>query len=360
MKKLALLIAGCIASVAAFAQYRDIAYEGNTEYKIVQIDQYDEATVVFFTYTAPEDREMFSVNDNTRIKIEGDYKAYHIQQTGNVPFSSENCWAYLAKAGDNLNFIMQFDRVPIENVFSIIEKEGADPAHYFNYYNVKVNMDAVSEKIDINDFLQSCDYVKQEKYSVDGAQYMLYNVNGLAVATHLGDEYVDLAKVGRFNIVVTNDTDKAVTLSASNIKVLATKNENKGWVEIPLWSVADFDARVSSANAMSVRGYADQVNPVASAIGMYRRRQVEMYSTKDILWTGVEVLARASTKAKVDEYADALEANREREWNNYLQQVTIESGETYGGYVIFKDKNYKKYKITVTVGGHEYVYYITG
>lgn len=359
MKKAALLLLGCIASVAAFAQYKDFTYEGDSNFKLIQIDQYDEATVFFFTYTAKEDRRMIAVNDNTKITVNDDYKVYHLQQTGNIPFSSENCWAYLAKTGESLNIVLQFDKVPIEQAFSMTEKEGAT-GNYFNFKNIKVNTASVSKKIEIDDFLGACDYTKQEKYTVGGAQYMLYDINGLAVATHLGDEYVDLAKVGRFSIVVTNDSGKPVTLSAGNIKVLATKNESKGWVEIPLWSVADFDARISSSNAMSVRGYEDQVNPIASAIGRYRNTQVQRNSAKDILWTSAEVLARASTAAKVDEYAAALEENRAREWNNYLQKVTIENGETYGGYVIFKDKNYKKYKIIVNVGGHEYTYYIAG
>lgn len=360
MKKSVLLLLGCIASVATSAQYKDFSYEGESNFKLIQIDQYDEATVFFFTYTANEDRCMVAAGDNTRITVDGDYRAYHLQQTGNIPFSSEGCWAYLAKAGDRLNLILQFDRVPIDKTFSMTEKEDAKTSNYFNFKNIKVNTEAVSQKIDIAGYLAGCDYVKQEKYSIGGAQYMNYDINGLSVATHLGDEYVDLAKVGRLNIVVTNDSGKSVKLSESNIKVLATKNESKGWVEIPLWSVADFDARVSSANAMSVRAYEDRVNPVASAIGRYRTTQIDRNSAKDILWTGAEVLARASTQAKVDEYAAALEENRAREWDNYLQQVIIEDGETYGGYVIFKDKNYKKYRITVTVGGHEYVYYITG
>ena len=359
MKRIALLLLGCIASIAASAQYKDFTYEGDSYFKLIQIDQYDEATVFFFTYEAKDDRVAISVNDNTKIKVDGDYRTYHIQQTGNIPFSSENCQAYFAKAGESLNIVLQFDRLPIDQVFSMVEKEGAT-GHYFNFKNVKVNTASVSEKIDIDDFLNACDYTKREKYTSGGAQYMLYDINGLAIATHLGDEYVDLAKVGRFSIVVTNDSGKPVTLSASNIKVLATKNASKGWVEIPLWSVADFDVRISSSNAMSVRGYEEKVNPVASAIGRYRNSQVDRNSAKDILWTSAEVLARASTAAKVDEYAAALEENRAREWNNYLQQVTIQSGETYGGYVIFKDKNYKQYKIIVTAGGHEYTYYIAG
>lgn len=361
MKRFALLLLGCAANVAAFAQYKDFSCESGSNFKIIQIDQYDEATVFFLTFTTESGRELISVNDNTKITIGGDYKTYHLQQTGNIPFSSEGCSAYLAKAGDRLNMILQFDRVPIERTFTMTEKDGEEKDDYlFNFKNIKVNMDAVSDKIDINDYLSSCDYIKQERYSVDGKQFMLYNVNGLSVATHLGEEYVDLAKVGRFNIVVTNDSGRPVKLSANNIKVLATKNEKKGWVEIPLWSVSDFDARVSSDNYMTVRGYEDRINPVASAVSRYRNTQINRNSTEDILWAGVEILARASTKSKVDEYADVLEENRAREWDNYLQQVTIESGETYGGYVIFKDKNYKKYKITVTVGGHEYVYYING
>ena len=346
---------------AAYAQYNTISYDTECFAKLVQIDQYDESTVLFFTAASPEGRERFSVNDNIKITVDGSYKAYKLLSVANIPMSSENCVAYLKDKGNTLNFIMEFEKFPIDKPFRIIENTERSNALIFNYDNVTV-ADAPKEKIDINDFLSFTDYVRSGKYTKDGGTFMYYDFNGVSVATHLRDEFWGLTRVGVFDVVVTNDSGRTVVVDSNNIKVTAIKNEKNGYVEIPLWSAADFDSMVASNNNMSVSSYADNINPVASAISDYRRYRVNRDDIKgQILYGSLETVFRATSRSEVDEYAAALEKNRQRLWNNYLRGVDVESGESYGGFVAFKDqKGFKHYIITVTVGGHDYVFNIAG
>ena len=361
MKRLTILLSGLMAVCApGFAQYKNFTSTNDSAFKLIQIDQYDEATLFFFQVKTEEDRKAFNINDNTKITVNGEYKAYHLQQTLNMPFVSENRHAYLANTGDELNFVLVFDRIPLDKPFSMIEKEGKT-GYYFNFKDITVDLSKESPKIEADDFVQATDYVVREKYESNGQQWMSYNINGLAVDTHLTGEYLNLTRVGKLNIVITNDTGKPIRVSPENITVTAAKNERSDYVEIPLWEVGKYDQKVAGDNSLSVSAYEDRINPIASVLGSYRTRRGNDASLgEQLALASAELIARASTQSKVDAYADALDKNRQKVWEEYLQSLTLENGETYGGYVTFKDKNYARYVITINIGGHVYTFYITG
>lgn len=361
MKKSILLLAGLLAiCTTGRAQYKNFTSENESNFKLIQIDQYDEATLFFFQTTADEDRKALSVADNIKITVTGDYKTYHLQQTLNMPFSSENKYAYFQKKGDVLNFVLVFDRIPLDKPFSMIEKEGKS-GYWFNFKDITIDLSKESEKIEADDFAQATDYVTREKYTANGQEWMSYNINGLAVDTHLEGEYLNLTRVGKFNIVITNDSGRPVSVSPDNITVKVAKNERSELVEIPLWELGKYDQKVAGQNSLNVSAYEDEINPIASVLGSYRTRRGNDASLGERLaLASAEIIARASTQSKVDAYADALEKNRQKVWEEYLQTMTLDNGESYGGYVTFKDKNYSKYVITITIGGHDYTFYING
>lgn len=361
MKRLAIFFACFLAICStARAQYRNITSSNESEFRLIQIDQYEEATVFFFQTTANDDRKGLNVNDNTKITVAGDYKAYHLQQTLNMPFSSENKAAYLPNKGDELNLVLIFDRIPLDKPFTMTEKEGKT-GYYFNFKDIIVDLSQESPKIEADDFVKATDYIIREKYEANGQQWMSYSINGLAVDTHLSGEYLNLTRIAKLNIVITNDSGRRVAVSPDDIKVKAAKNSRSEFVEIPLWEVGKYDSKVAGDNSMNVSAYEDRVNPIASVLGNYRTRRGDSASLgEQLALASAEIIARASTQSKVDAYAEALEKNRQKVWQEYLQSLTLESGESYGGYVTFKDKNYEKYVITVTIGGHEFTYYING
>lgn len=77
MKRCFILLAAILFGTASLsAQYKDITYDNpeNCKYKLIQIDQYDEgSTVFFFTITSDGSHERFNINDNTSIAIDGTY-----------------------------------------------------------------------------------------------------------------------------------------------------------------------------------------------------------------------------------------------------------------------------------------------
>lgn len=361
MKRLFILIAGLLVLCApARAQYKNFTCSSESSFDLIQIDQYDEATIFYFQITADDDRLGLSVADNTKITVTDDFKAYHLQQSLNMPFSSENKAAYLAKKGDKLNCVLVFDRISLDKPFTIMEKEGKT-GHFFNFKDITVDLSKESAKIETDDFVQATDYIVREKYEANGKHWMSYNINGIAVDVHLAGEYLNLTRVGKIDVVITNDSGRSISVSSENIKVEVAKNKNSDFVEIPLWDVSKYDNKVAGENSLNVAAYEDNINPIASVLSSHRiRRGSDASLGEQIALASAEVIARASTQSKVDAYADALEQNRQKVWEEYLQSVTLDSGETYGGYVTFKDKNYHKYLITIKIGGHDYVFHIDG
>lgn len=360
-KKIFAALALMMLCAAASAQYTDIKFDTKCAASLVRVDQYDETTVMFFHMTAPEERLRFAVNDNIKVVVNGEYKKCRLVSVANITMSSEDCVTYLKKKGDELNFLLEFEKVPLDGPFDIIENPDKESALTFNFRNVKVNTAKEGPKAVVNDFLGYTDFVKSGLYSSGGDSYMYYDVNGLSVATHLGQDLCGFTKIGVLRIVVTNDSGRDIKFSDADITVTAVKNEKKGYVEIPLWNVATYDSFVRENNANSLNNYSENISPVASSIGRYRRDNVAPDNLSGQLILGsIEYAIRASKRDQVDEYASALEENRRRLWNNYLQSASLADGESYGGFVSFPDKNYKHYVITIRIGGNEYTFHING
>lgn len=65
---------------------------------------------------------------------------------------------------------------------------------------------------------------------------------------------------------------------------------------------------------------------------------------------------RKNDTGKVAEYNQALQKERNRKWKNYIQSVTIHDGETYGGFVAFKNKRTNFWEVTVEIAGKKYTF----
>ena len=360
MKRIFILLAAIVLGTTGLsAQYKDFTYDDNgSRYKLYQIDQYDDgSTVFFFTITSNGDRETFMVDDNTSIVVDGSFKKIRIATTGNIPFSSENKAALLEHEGDILTFVLEFDNVPLDKTFSIVENPNKQSPLMFNFNNIKVNTEAKSEKIDIVEFLNYSDYVTTGTFEKGGNRYRFYDVNGVTVASCLTEDWIDLTRVARVDVIVENFSGHVVNFSTSNIRAVATKNRKKGSFEsCPIYSVSDYDALVRSQNASSEYLYKSEVSRTADDVRDFRRKNV---STDDIAGTlalsALEALIRTSDQEKIDGYKQDLEKQRQRTWDNYLQSVTLNTDESYGGFFAFHRKaSYEEYHLIFNLNGHNY------
>lgn len=70
--------------------------------------------------------------------------------------------------------------MPLDKTFSIVENPDKQNSLMFKINNIKVNTEAVSEKIDIVDFLNYSDYISTGTFQSGGNTYRFYDLNAKA------------------------------------------------------------------------------------------------------------------------------------------------------------------------------------
>lgn len=354
-------VALAAASFDADAQYRSFTLDNPSIYKLVQIDAYDESTVFYFTAEPTKEDLNLCINDQAQITIDGTYKKYPLQTVGHMPLTSENEYAHLDGPDTKLNFCLIFDKLPLDKPLNLIENDKKEGPMMLNFRNIVVDTTAVSEKLDMVDFLNYTDYVVKGNYSKDGRKYVYYKRDGYCVAVHLRQELLELTKVANLFIEMTNDSGKPVSLSPDNIKVYAKKNEKKDYELLPLWGANDYDYKLSADQSMQASSYRDRINPIATSVSDYRKYRTDRSDVgSQVALVALESILRSTDKNKMEEYNAQLNAERSRRWDSYLQGDVLEDGEMYGGFVAFKDKNYLLYRIVINVGGREFPFLIKG
>lgn len=349
------------ATFTAKAQYRSFTLDNPSIYKLVQIDSYDEATIFYFTAEPTTENMNMCINDAAQVTIDGTYKKFPLKTVGHMPLTSENEFAHLDGPEDRLNFCLIFDRMPLDKPFSLIENDKKEGPAMMNFRNISVDTTAVSEKINMVDFLEYTDYVVKGSYSKDGRKYPYISRDGYTVAVHLSQELLELTRVANLFIEMVNESGKSVKLGPENVKVYAQKSAKKDFELLPLWNASDYDYKLSADQSMQSSSYRDRINPTASTVSDYRRFKVDRNDVgSQVALVALESILRANDKGKIDEYNAQLEAERNRRWDSYLQGAVLEDGDMYGGFVAFKDKNYAWYRVVVSVGGRDFTFNIKG
>lgn len=149
-----------VAAMPLWAQYNDIRYLTNSAAKLVQIDCEDDATLLYFTYDNTRPNTYLYVSDAIRLKV-GDID-YYLKGAGNMPVSHDGGDKSVAgRAGKRLNFVLAFDKVPIDKPFDLIENELSTTA--FNFHAIKVNTQLRTRRYDIDVFPRRHSYKTSQR-----------------------------------------------------------------------------------------------------------------------------------------------------------------------------------------------------
>lgn len=356
MKKTFILAIALIAGIfSANAQFRDFTADNSSVFQLVQVDTSANGTFFFFTAKASKSAVGFNVNENTIVTADGVMKRFKLLGTGNIPMSNENSYSYIEKEGGVLNFVLVFDsQIPIDKPLTISGDGDSEGEYSFNSIkNIRINTSSVSEKMNLTDFLEYTDFVQSASYVSDDHNYRAYTFNGVTVAGALtnGSPY------GMFYITITNMSDHDIAFSMNNIKIEAKKKEKDEFEYKKNLSRLEYTDYLAEEDAYASRSYQNAINPTASLVHNFSTFGVKYddYASK-IALSALEGALRKNDRAKVDEYNEALQQERNRQWRNYIQSVTIKDGETYGGFVAFPNKRMNFWQVTVDVAGKKYTY----
>ena len=362
MKKILILsLAIVLATFGANAQFRDITCDNGSIFELVQIDTSAFATTFYFTATAQyEDGAYFRVNSSTYVTAEGVMKRYKLLGTGNIPMSNENAAAYIEKKGGKLNFVLIFEPMPLDKALTIAgdgDPDETDPEKllvtFNSVKNIRVNTSAPGEKINMVDFLDFTDFVQAAAYVSDDHHYREYTCDGISIAGALtnGSPY------GQFYLTVTNNSSRDISLTINNIKIKARKKAKDDFEVRPIISRLEYNDYLESVDAAAASAYRNQINPTASLVHRISNYGVKYddYVSK-IALSAIEGALRKNDAGKIEEYNQALQQERNKQWRNYLQNVSLKSGESYGGFVAFPNRKANSWLVTVTIDGKTYTF----
>lgn len=356
MKRIILLSIAVILGISsANAQFRDITADNQSLFKLVQVDTSANGTFFFFTYTSPKKSTGFNINENAAVIAEGVMKRFKLLGTGNIPMSNENSSALIDKEGGQLNFVLVFDsQIPIDKPLTITGDGDSEGDYSFNSIkNIRINTSAVSEKMNVKDFLEYTDFVQTSSYVSGNHNYRSYTFNGVTVAGALtnGSPY------GNFFITITNLSEKDVSFNSGNINVTGKRRENDSYEQKKILSRQEYNNYLEKEDSWASESYRNSINPTASLVHRFSTFGVRYddYASKIVL-SALEGALRKNDSGKVAEYNEILQEERNRQWQNYIQNVTIKDGETYGGFVAFANKKTNFWEVYVNIAGRKYTF----
>lgn len=350
MKKLLLtaIIALSMTTIVS-AQYCSLTFDTKCNSKIVQIDQFEESTLVFFTYKSDEDETYARINDDDlTVKVPGSLKKYKVKTVAGIGLESDNSDSYARKAGDELNYVIEFEKFPIDKPFEIIE--GDDDANDFNFRNITVNTELHGEMMPVDDFLAYATMPLTGIYYDEGSHLKYWSENGLVITVHFvtSNEYGNLFKI---YLEVVNNTGRTVDLITNKIAVTAENTKNGKITEVPLLSFNDFDTKVVN----NLGWYSSPTSRASDELRWMSRRSSNNDDTgAAIAFGALSILASAADAQNYENYTRAVNQEREEAVSNYLKSNTLQPGATYGGFVAVKDRKPDKYHVTVTIAKKEY------
>ena len=327
-----------VAAMPLWAQYNDIRYLTNSAAKLVQIDCEDDATLLYFTYDNTRPNTYLYVSDAIRLKVGG--IDYYLKGAGNMPVSHDGGdKSVTGRAGKRLNFVLAFDKVPIDKPFDLIENELSTTA--FNFHAIKVNTQLRTRRYDIDVFLEDTHIKHRNVVNVGGSRYNVWKCRGLTLTMHsmrTGAKGDDI----KVMLDIVNNTGRSINFSTDDLNIIAYKKKKEVALTMP---VAD-----NNGVGNSVRRW-DDYEALLADEDEPRRKTSTRISTLDVL----SRYAVTDNNAVFSRYLQQLKTDLS---DRTLVSRAIDNGECHGGMFTLDAKKSDYITIVFTLDGESYRYKI--
>ena len=350
MKRIIILLSALtLACASANAQYKPISYESPSPVQIVQIDEVENSTIVYFTYTSEKDNVFASWNDDASyVNIPGTFKKYKAKTLVGIAAGSAGEQSYIAKAGDRFNFAIEFEKFPLDTPFDLVED--IESGTGFNFSSVTIDTSEKSELMPVDDFLAFASVPVTGSFYSDGNQMRYWRDGGLVMTMHFmtTEEYGKLFKI---YLEVANNSGRPVDLITDNIKVVAENSVTSKIFDVPLLSYNDFDQKVVN----NLGWYSSPASRLSDNMRWQANIQSRRGNSNTALAFGtLSLIASMADMQNARNYQEALDEERQKVTSNYLLSNTLQDGAVYGGFVAVKDRRPDLYHITLKIGKKEY------
>lgn len=328
MRKLILFMALLALPFVLGAQYNKISYKTASNARLIQIDQYDDASVFHFVYTS-DGVDTLKANHNVKIYFPDTEEAYKLLDTENLPdiTSGVECQVVFNNPGQEMNFIMVFEKIPLDRPFNIETGSTAAGPHNFYFTNVSVDPSSCVEQIDKDSFISKNPAMAYAKVVNNGFEFHLHECNGLSVSIccvcieSLGE------KVQRFFVDVMNRSGKDVEFKWDNLK-FAWYDKDMNYSKIEAQSGRKFAKELKSAGFWTK--LATYTSPAGLVVSTISPKVSAPFIASNSAFT---IMCSTPEEYTSKEYRAIAE-----KW--YAKDTDIKAGQDYSCY--FNMKNVKK------------------
>lgn len=257
-----IIIMVAVSGTVCSAQFAGAGFDrGPERMQILQVENRDLSTLVYFAYTTPDTENWNEVSswmnfgDKTYIRIPGSTKKYQMLSTINMPINSEaeNKYMMFDSRNQRHQFILEFEKIPNNSSFDIIEDENQPNA--FNFFGVNYNPTDSTSYVNIDEFI--ADYPVKEfgQFAVNGntVSYVKFKDVIVNIVPYYLDQY---GKYFNMNISVQNLSNKSILFNPYNMSIIGYSYKKKKFdgveqfipqeEEMELLSYADYDKIVKN------------------------------------------------------------------------------------------------------------------
>lgn len=405
-----LLLLLILMAINASAQYMVTVEESSDPtLKIVMASNTEQSTLFYVTKTAQNDNSLYCCAD---INATAGYKKYKLKNIYNIPRynEAEPSGHYFSKSGETLNYILEFERLPMNTPLNIKELSDEETQPW-KVTGVTIDSLAHMDYIAPSDFINATPSKICGQYASKGTIYSYYINNGIVLTAHFssGKNY------GKYYTVfldIINNSDHSIAFNPANVSAegITIKKDIEKTFDLQTLTADEYDKKVRSRQAWSsffnafgqsmaannagvttvntsttTNSYGSSetfgtysggsvsvgaaVGTGGAAVGVgasaysgnsysktYTDNTTTTNSTTVINDGAIRYMAQQQAAQNIAAYDDALAANRASLWENYLKLNTIKTGERYGGFFNIKYKKADLLIIKIKIDGVDYYF----
>lgn len=348
MKKILFtVLAGLLICAGANAQYKLSSGNVPAGMEIVQVDQLPDMVRMYIKWTAPEDNYGFDVDDDAFVKLAGSFKKYKLIAAGNIPKTSDSAYAIARKAGDTIQFILEFEPFSLDGPFSVLEDSENDSR--INLVDINLT-NANLPQLDPKTFVLENPSLLKGHFAEGGISYSYWNYKGLAVIADFRKTNDD-THLFYIHLAILNNTGSDIAFDPASV-IVEHENKNGRRNKLKVFTPKEYENRMNTENFFNALG------KVASAISMVESvgkvvTGGQLFSTSSVFSTPVGgYIGMMNSQANIDRLNGVLSQMKDE----YLVAGTVPDGGSHGGYLCLNEKKGGYYQITVPLIGESFTF----
>ena len=359
MKKLfSFVLFVCLTSMVASAQWKvESVASGEANTKLLQVLETEKSVLVYATLEKEcAERKWINISRYTHAKANGlKYKLLH---SVNMPihYDGDRRWAVLDVGQNEVNFVLEFEKFPVEGGFDIIGSTERNGDFDCTFRGITVSRIDTTQIINTERFLDGGAPVLEGLKADSGTQYLYYIREGVCVTcSAVKTQHGMFSNDDIFYVDIVNNSDHGIMFDFSKVRVVGKKNKSKGQVEEKEWKKYTPESYDQYLRQLDYDEARYKTSSVLDEVGRQIDREkshVGVNSWGRIGWDALSALTEHSIENRIEEYMK----EHPKERPSALRTQSIKPGESLHGYIASEWKKCNQAVLTIPMDGYDFLF----